>query len=308
MPWDKDGYSQRLPDGQPAPFVAHFAGPILLTAPHGLRVYRGGLNGERRRLHGREKYVTQIVLKVAALLRKRLGIEASFIVWNYKTARPKDSKNLDPNYLVESQFARSPWHQSLQTFKQRFFDKGKASLHIDFHGKKNRKSKVHNVDIGIDPLLECCKDPEDCNATIDWSASEASKLQAMTASILDKAFAKASGARGKHIQSNPDPYLCGLWGHGCEHTLSHQAVRIGIPAFQLETPSDVRTKMMMDNEFLNKFANAIADIYEKVVVPIEKCHDRVQMKPSPACGDTKIIHNMIDDIAKMDSKKSNIGF
>ena len=47
----------------------------------------------------------------------------------------------------------------------------------------------------------------------------------------------------KPVRVEPECYLCGLWGHGCEHTLSHQAVRLGVPAFQLETPISLRREL-----------------------------------------------------------------
>ncbi len=47
---------------------------------------------------------------------------ASYIAWNLKLCRPltngdADPQNLDPNYLTESDFARSPFHQKLEDFK-----------------------------------------------------------------------------------------------------------------------------------------------------------------------------------------------
>lgn len=53
---------------------------------------------------------------------------------------------------------------------------------------------------------------------------------------------------GKDVVVEADSYLNGLWGHGCECTLSHQAVREGIPAFQIEVPFSVRDAMMKEAE------------------------------------------------------------
>ena len=69
---------------------------------------------------------------------------------------------------------------------------------------------------------------------------------------------------------DPDPYLCGLWGHGCECTMSHQAVREGVPAFQLETPYTLRRAMASDDgTIVEKMAAAIVNLYENVVTQVE---------------------------------------
>lgn len=79
-----------------------------------------------------------------------------------KTARKLDPANRDPNYLLESQFSSSPWHQALKSFKERCNKLNVPMLHVDFHGKKDTidPSKQANwtVDLGIAPLVECCAD------------------------------------------------------------------------------------------------------------------------------------------------------
>ena len=69
----------------------------------------------------------------------------------------------------------------------------------------------------------------------------------------------------------------GLWGHGCEHTLSHQAVRLGVPAFQLELPFSLRRAAMQDDgAIVKKLAAAIVAIYNNVVTQIQSTKGRVQ--------------------------------
>eukprot|EP00960_Hanusia_phi_P043743 756222-Hanusia_phi.AAC.2 len=53
--------------------IFNLGGPILFTAPHSLNIVRGGKDGERRRIHKREKFSSEIVLKLAAFLEPYLG-------------------------------------------------------------------------------------------------------------------------------------------------------------------------------------------------------------------------------------------
>jgi hypothetical protein len=86
----------------------------MLTAPHGLKVWRGGkAHGDRRRVHLRERYITEIVLKLALRVEAKTGVPCSFVCWNMKTAVDLDKNNKDPNYLLEEQFDDSPWHAAL---------------------------------------------------------------------------------------------------------------------------------------------------------------------------------------------------
>ena len=68
-----------------------------------------------------------------------LGVPASFMIWNYKTARKMDERNLDPNYLLEQEWKLSPFHTSLLKFKAKYKDRNIPCFHVDFHGKNNRK-------------------------------------------------------------------------------------------------------------------------------------------------------------------------
>ena len=145
-----DGYSVRG-----LPYVESAGGPILFTAPHGLMVYRGGEDGERRRVHLRERWSTEIALKLAAAAPAMGGgaPPASFMVWNHKTAKKKDSQNLDPNYLTAEQQPRSPWHRALCRFKQRHVAQQQPLFHIDVHGKMDRKKNL-DLDVGMGPMEE----------------------------------------------------------------------------------------------------------------------------------------------------------
>mmetsp|Transcript_10303 Transcript_10303/g.34392 ORF Transcript_10303/g.34392 Transcript_10303/m.34392 type:complete len:388 (-) Transcript_10303:1005-2168(-) len=97
--------------------IFNLGGPILFTAPHSLNIVRGGKDGERKRIHKREKFSSEIVLKLAAFLEPYLGKPASYIIWNRMVARKGDPRHLDPNYLTQAQSPFSPWHHALHLFK-----------------------------------------------------------------------------------------------------------------------------------------------------------------------------------------------
>ena len=113
LPFAQDGYSMLRTKSIALPYVECINGPILLTAPHGLK-----LAGPRRS-HKREKYTSEIVMLLAKKLEKYLGRPASFMVWNYKTARKSDRRNLDPNYLLKSEWReQSISHNTIEISRQ----------------------------------------------------------------------------------------------------------------------------------------------------------------------------------------------
>ncbi|XP_076071578.1 uncharacterized protein LOC143042958 [Mytilus galloprovincialis] len=229
-------------------------GPILLSAPHGLKIWRGGTDGRRRRIHYREIYVTEIVLKLALHISKYTGYPASFIIWDRKVAMPADFRNLDPNYLTEKQFTQSPWHEALEQFKIYGKENNMPIFHIDIHGKKDRRSNM-DVDAGFRAMETRWHSTK----FVDMFKEETHS--AFTKVFQDSAYEK----RGMKYAINVDPLLCGDWG-GDLYTMTTQSVCLGIPSFQLEIPRTVRAHMVEDDELTSKFAKAIVDIYSKCVL------------------------------------------
>jgi len=123
--------------------LAFINGPILFTAPHSTRIYRGGSEyKEKLRVHPKEEYTASLAVRWAS------KIKGSFCVWSKSTELSK--KNLDPNYLQMKNFGKSPFHQSLQAFRIKNMDK--PILHIDIHGKKDSEVKT-TLDLGVECLL-----------------------------------------------------------------------------------------------------------------------------------------------------------
>jgi hypothetical protein len=122
---ESDGYSQfRLgPLGggavEASQLVVRLGGPVLVTAPHGLRLFRVHHATGARVVHQREKHATEICLLLARDVASALGCEPSFVVWNPRTAKPLDPGNRDPNFLSEADFGSDPWHAALAAFRDR---------------------------------------------------------------------------------------------------------------------------------------------------------------------------------------------
>jgi len=241
------------------PYVEHIGGPILLTAPHGLKLSRP------RRKHLREKYTSEIVLLLAKAIGKLTGKTASFCVWNYKTARKADPHNLDPNYLFQSEWQNSPFHTALLKFRSKFKHRNVPCFHLDFHGKGDRKkTQQHHIDVGIQPFLEH-------PTAVGWNDQDVVALRSSAATALDTAF-QGLTVGGRTIRSDEDPRLHGWWGDDeddeeCETTMTHQAVLLGIPSLQLETPRSVRRALRTTKHenYIDRMAVAIVEMYNQTV-------------------------------------------
>ena len=279
--------------------------------------------GQRRAQ--REKWSTELVLRLASRVGELLGAPCSFIVWNMKTARKLCGANRDPNYLLETQFGDSPWHAELVAFRNRCRAAGVAPLHIDLHGKRDpkasRRVEAYTLDVGIDPLMECAADHAETGAdALAWTAAEAEALKQHAVAELRSAL---EGVRVGRSATGPqlpvkvegDPYLCGLWGHECEHTLSHQSVRLGVPAFQFEIPRTLR-KAAMDARrdgddaqggLVERLARAIVKTYREVVVPIEAKKGHTALPGAMLSKDDSVTatrahaDDMLRDIALLDA-------
>lgn len=72
--------------------------------------------------------------------------------------------------------------------------------------------------------------------------------------------------KGFQCKFNTEPDLHGYWG-GKIHTMTEQAILLGIPSFQLEIPFSVRKKMLRDAELRGRMHAFIKKFYNEVVVP-----------------------------------------
>ena len=228
----------------------------MITAPHGLELFRGGAFGEKVRVHYRERWVSELCLKLSQAVAKKLGglmSSTSFMVWNCATAVKQDVANLDPNYLIEPDFAASPWHSTLKAWKAAFAETNIPLLHIDLHGKLDRKENL-NIDVGVGAMEELWRDKP---------------IVAKLKKAINKELTKALEGRRQYgykqlrMGVEKDPSLRGYNNRGF-HTMAHQSVLLGVPAVQLELPRTVRKALLVENVLFDKFADAIAQTYMQV--------------------------------------------
>lgn len=101
-------------------------------------------------LHKKEKLVSEIICKLAIIMRDKYNLTPSTMVWDPRCTYSKT--RLDPNYLWDEFAHESPFNKGLNHFVGNFYH-GKDPrecpplMHIDFHGKLNRKDNL-NMDVG----------------------------------------------------------------------------------------------------------------------------------------------------------------
>lgn len=264
-----DGYSTPT-----EPYVCSLSAPVLFTAPHGLKLKRGIGPRQSARNHARERYTTELVLKLAACFgKRRAGVSspqsnaspsvASLMVWNYKTAPIDDPTHADPNFLDRRSLCHSPWHSCLHAWKSLHgFGSSEACprlFHVDIHGKNDRKADM-DIDVGLQALEE-----EGC-----LTEEAVQTLRTVLVTELRRAFKGRIAVSSKVKKPFPitieaDPILNGYWGRGTVMTISHQAALLGITAVQLEIPLAIRRLLMKDEALFDAFASAIYKPFDKLV-------------------------------------------
>eukprot|EP00759_Apiculatamorpha_spiralis_P014359 PhF_6_TR21034/c0_g1_i1/m.30259 len=247
-----------------SPCAIFLGGPVLLTAPHAKEVWRDGDHSAVKgicghRLHKRELYTSEVILLLSqSFFRCPPRIGASYIVWNVRAMRcngEEVASQPDPNYLFETEFERSAWHTALCAFRLRWG--GLPLLHIDIHGKKDRKENLH-IDIGLSALKmyneECYRKVKDMLGT-----QLGAVLRSMPPSKSGKCYGvyfPEDGERG-----------CGFWGHGASsttptpHTMAHQANLLGIIGIQIEIPRTLRTLLVHSPALLDQWCTVLQDVY-----------------------------------------------
>jgi len=242
-------------------YVCVLKGPILLTAPHSLKLRR---RDGSQRFHNNERFTAEFVTKVSQVFA-RVGVQPSMMMWN-ACAGP-GSNRLDPNYLhFGEQFDASPWHRALHCWLSK--NPELPLFHVDVHGKVNNKT---HLDVGLAPMHSC------------WQKSVSGELPAFArdlAACLVKGFDHAMAScgvlnvDGEIMTTDPNPKLHGFWGDRTfktknpdPATMSHQSILLGIPAVQLEMPPALRRRLADDSELLRLFAETIYRAYSEVVLP-----------------------------------------
>lgn len=289
LPGSGDGYSSR------ESYVCSLGAPLLFTAPHGLKLIKGVGPSQSARNHARERYTSEIVLKLSAKLAERRAAQAagmpsssspenmdgapsqqlaSFMVWNYKTAAVDDPRNMDPNYLTRRTAVHSPWHSCLHAWKAAHGYAPTAPcpqlMHVDVHGKNDREDNMR-VDVGMLPMEE-----EGCLPPHAVELIRSRLTAELRAAFKGHSAVSSKSGRRIPITVDDDPNLHGYWGEDTMMTMSHQSTLLGALSVQFELPTAVRKLLMVDSALFDAFATAIFNTYDALVAPgsiAEPCED-----------------------------------
>ena len=318
-----DGYSTPT-----EPYVCSLSAPVLFTAPHGLKLKRGTGPRQSARNHARERYTTELVLKLAARFGKRRVSSppsnaspsiASLMVWNYKTAPIDDPKHADPNFLDRRSLCHSPWHACLHAWKSLHgFGSSEACprlFHVDIHGKNDRKADM-DIDVGLQALEE-----EGCLTKEAVRTLRTNLVTELRIAFKGRIAVSSKVKKPFPITIEADPILNGYWGRGTVMTISHQAALLGITAVQLEIPLAIRRLLMKDDALFEAFASAIYKTFDKLVakaaLPLRegwatsaelgRCLEGLGSADEPLCPltltqlDANVIELMLSDLKRADT-------
>ena len=185
--------------------------PLLFTAPHSKSLVRGGTNHSiEEEVHKKELYTATIVCDLA-----RNVLNSSFIFWG--TEEDEKNPDRDPNFMLEEYFPESPFHQALHYWARA--SREQPLLHVDIHGKADRENDC-DIDIGI----KCME--------VHWKGDNLVKEIRKFFDNFGNIFPDLI-IKGHQCKFNAHPArLSGYWG-GKEHTMTEQAIKLGIPSFQL---------------------------------------------------------------------------
>lgn len=215
--------------------------PFFFTAPHTKNLQRGGGKDyiEKASVHLRETFTSFLAWNFA---RNTLTGKNSFLFWG--KSNTINEKDIDPNYMLEKHFPVHPFHQSLHNWANK--NQGLPILHVDIHGKTNRHNCCE-VDIGILSMKEHWKGDPLFHKIQDFFKEHGNIFEGLKFGEFECKF-------------NTDPALHGLWGSE-KHTMTEQAILLGIPSLQMEIPFDVRKRLFEDADLRKKFHGVLNKLY-----------------------------------------------
>jgi hypothetical protein len=173
----------------------------------------------------------------------------SFIFWG-ATNLISDT-DIDPNYLLPKMFADNPFHQSLHKWAN--INPERPLFHVDIHGKCDRENNCE-VDVGI------------CSMDVLWENDPLGHKIRVFFEQHGNIFGELKFNKGFKCKFNTNPNLHGYWG-GEIHTMTTQAILLGIPSIQFEIPFSVRKRLLRDKELRAKLNNLVLQLYHQVIVP-----------------------------------------
>ena len=196
-------------------------GNYLITAPH--TIYLKRIND----IHLPESNIRNIIKK----LDNNKQFYFSTLTWNIKSNVNNISFN-DPNYMPVDKLNNNIWFEKLTCIKNNY----KPSFLIDIHGMRDD----HNYDIifGIQPLKNSLNN-NDFNIFYNLLYSNFSYF-----------------AKKYNLKIGYNILFTGYISDDI-YTISQQAIRIGIPAIQIEFSNNFRRKLVKDDLIFNEFFNTL---------------------------------------------------
>ncbi|KAH3732706.1 hypothetical protein Pelo_16463 [Pelomyxa schiedti] len=281
-------------------------GPVLFTCPHGHAVYRHTdqhTGKGRRELHRREAFTSLLAATMASrtngsLIAWRgtassesrdggrdggtLGGENVPMVYATSSLCHGQSRgsavvselDLDANFLRPCQYTMSPWHLALLEFRRTWVQLGVPMLHVDIHGKVDRRSDL-DIDIGIKPIQVLWQNNSGPHNSDFCRRMKMSLYRGLTGAVKGiKGKSQAPTAAADPLLSwgvEMEPALDGYWGTGdsMPTTIIHQSATLGIPSVMLEFPYSVRKALCSPDHShaLEGICQSIMETYKEVVVP-----------------------------------------
>ena len=133
--------------------------------------------------------------------------------------------------MMRQHFHLSPFHQALHFWG--IISQGTPLLHVDLHGKGDRDNNCE-IDLGIKSMEMHWKNDSLVHQIRHFFEKEGD------------IFGNLTFNKGYKCRFNPNPKsLTGFWG-GQVHTMTEQAIMMGIASFQLEIPLSVRKRLLVD--------------------------------------------------------------
>eukprot|EP00117_Sycon_ciliatum_P040921 scpid81499/ scgid30010/ len=212
--------------------VSVFTGPMLLTAPHGIPLWRGD------KLKGNEPGTSSVAWR-SAFMDPLRGV-ATALTWRDISVTSELSRSrsqqpiLDPNYLLPQETFLEPWSVFLRAH---FREYGDQAVLVDVHGMADGHGS--DCTIGIAP----------------WNRTQPAEATRCQQCIQERLAAVFPAFRFKQL-----PYFTGDWddrvsarqqhgnGNGNNNlgrmTLSRQAAHLGMRAVQLEMTMRLRNAII----------------------------------------------------------------
>ncbi|EKX41974.1 hypothetical protein GUITHDRAFT_164279 [Guillardia theta CCMP2712] len=233
---------------------------LIFTAPHGIFLHRPGHAD-----HKAEVYTSTLAQTLAQ------DVDASFVIWSEQERsrsgflQKPEPFNHDPNYVPDDIIAEVPFYRFCLRHIRRFRNRRHGVLLVDVHGRRDVIARADG---------SC--DQSDCDigvGALEYSSGkEQDRLKAAALrESLSRSLSELLGASGFTVNSHPklSGFISSINRRVDEdepryNTMSMQAVRMGLPAVQLELSLRLRKALRNDEDLRCQFAHALLESSKSV--------------------------------------------